>query len=65
MWGAVLAGASPSSRVSGVLCVSFSCVTRVCLRASWLESVVAGSLSYAEVMELNETSVDEERLYSG
>ena len=45
-----------------MLCLSVACVTRVCLRACWSASVVAGGLSCAEVLDLNETSVDEERL---
>ena len=60
MWMAVLAGATLSGGLGGVLCVSVSCVTR--LRACWSGSVVAGSLLCAEVLDLNETSVDEERL---
>ena len=45
-----------------MLCISFSCVTRGLFERLMVWSVVAGSLLCAEVLELNETSVDEERL---
>ena len=40
VWRAVLVGARLPGGVDGVLCVSVSRVTRVCLRACWSGSVV-------------------------
>ena len=48
-----------------MLCVTFSCVTCGLFESLLVWSVVAGSLLCEEVLELNETSVDEERLLSG
>ena len=62
---AVLAGAMLSGGVDNMLCavrIVFMCDPWFFLRACWSESVVAGSLLCAEVLELNESSVDEERL---
>ena len=45
-----------------MLCISVSCVTCGLFESLLVWSVVAGSLLCIEVLELNETSVDEERL---